>query len=184
MIPTAMHNSPVTRVTLMLPFGYLLLALLALPAWAATSQLESLRIREAPDYTRVVLDVSAPVEFSLFTLDNPRRVVVDIANTRAVAGFDPSLSAAGRDRVKAVRAAARGDGTRVVLEVSGPVDPKGFALVPAAPYGHRLVVDLRGKGAAGDAAAVSKPKTRSNGRRDIVIAIDAGHGGEDPQESG
>ena len=157
-----------------------LLALLTLPAWAATTQLESLRIREAPDYTRVVLDVSAPVEFSLFTLDNPQRVVVDIANTRAVAGFDPSLSAAGRDRVKAVRSAVRGDGTRVVLEVSGAVDPKGFSLAPTAPYGHRLVVDLHGKDATGGAARVSQPKTRSNGRRDIVIAIDAGHGGEDP----
>lgn len=157
-----------------------LLMVLATQSRAATTQLESLRIREAPDYTRVVLDVSAPVEFSIFTLDNPRRVVVDIANARAASGFDPAQAAAGRDRVKAVRTAARGDGTRVVLEVSGPVDPKGFPLAPTAPYGHRLVVDLHGAGAADGAAVVSKPKTRANGRRDIVIAIDAGHGGEDP----
>ena len=82
----------------------------AATAWSAASRLEGLRMHEAPDYTRVVFDVSAPTEFSIFTLDNPRRVVVDLKNTGAKAGFDPASAAVGRDRVKSVRTSVRGIG--------------------------------------------------------------------------
>lgn len=151
----------------------------AATAWSAASRLEGLRMHEAPDYTRVVFDVSAPTEFSIFTLDNPRRVVVDLKNTGAKAGFDPASAAVGRDRVKSVRTSVRGNGFRVVLDVNGKIEPRGFALDPVAPYGHRLVVDLYGADAGSSTrkrTVVSKPA----GRRDVVIAIDAGHGGEDP----
>jgi len=156
-----------------------LIGLLLLPGLAAAaSRLEGLRMHEAPDYTRVVLDVSAPAEFSIFTLDNPHRVVVDMTNTSAAPGFNPGMVAAGRERVTGVRTSVRGSGFRVVLDVTGPVEPSGFALDPVAPYGHRLVIDLAGgkRAAKPERKVVSRPK----GRRDVVIAIDAGHGGEDP----
>jgi N-acetylmuramoyl-L-alanine amidase len=156
----------------------LMLGLLTAPAcWAAGTRLEGLRLHDAPEYTRVVLDISAPVRFELFTLDNPRRVVIDLKDTGAAPGFDASHAALDRKRVSGVRASPRGGDYRVVLDVSGPVKPKGFTLDPVAPYGHRLVVDLYGeRGVSKRPAVIPKP----NGRRDVVIAIDAGHGGEDP----
>jgi len=160
----------------------LLFGLLAAPAgWAAGKRLEGLRTHDAPDYTRVVLDISAPVRFELFTLENPRRVVIDLQDTTAAPGFESGADLADGKRVKSVRASARGTGYRVVLDVTGPVKPRGFTLEPVPPYGHRLVVDLYGERAATSGPAiVPKP----NGRRDVIIAIDAGHGGEDPGASG
>ncbi len=138
--------------------------------------LESVRMHEAPEYTRVVFDISADVTYELFTLDNPRRVVIDLANTRADAGFNPELVALARKRVKGVRGSARGSDYRIVLDVTGSPTPKSFTLAPVAPYGHRLVVDLHQQQAAARPAFVPKPE----GKRDVIVAVDAGHGGEDP----
>jgi len=143
-------------------------------------QLEGVRMHEAPDYTRVVFDTTGPVSYDLFALENPRRVVIDLKNTGAEAGFDPSLVAMDRKRVKGLRAALRGADYRVVLDVTAAVNPKGFTLKPVPPYGHRLVVDLYG--AKRQPGPVAAP--RKDSKRDVVIAIDAGHGGEDPGATG
>jgi len=133
-------------------------------------------MHEAPGYTRVVFDTSGPVQFDLFTLDNPRRVVIDLEDTAARPGFDPSMSNAGGERVTAVRAAPRGSEYRVVLDLARQVRPESFTLAPVPPYGHRLVVDLYGEGPNRSAPVVPL----ADERRDVVVAIDPGHGGEDP----
>lgn len=155
---------------------WMLLSVAAADAGAQARQIDELRMHDAPDYTRVVFDVSGPVRYELFTLDNPRRVVIDIAGARPRPGFDPTRAAVA-GRVSAARGAPRGDGYRVVLEVSRPVRAESFSLAPVAPYGHRLVVDLHGAAAE---ARQPPPAVRRDERRDVVIAIDAGHGGEDP----
>lgn len=156
------------------------LALAALAPAAVATEIEGVRMHEAPDYTRVVFDTSAPVRFDLFTLENPRRVVIDLADARPRSGFDPGTLRPGGERVTDVRAAARGNQYRIVLDLAEAVDPKSFTLAPVSPYGHRLVVDLYSKGPSRDAPTVSLAEER----RDVVIAIDAGHGGEDPGATG
>ena len=146
------------------------------PGAALAATLEGVRMHEAPDYTRVVLDVSSDVGYDLFTLDNPKRVVIDLANTRPGSGFNPELAAVARNRVKGVRGSVRGSDYRIVLDVTGSPTPNAFALAPVAPYGHRLVVDLHVSTTAKRPTFVPKPE----GKRDVIIAIDAGHGGEDP----
>lgn len=143
--------------------------------------LEGVRMHEAPNYTRVVFDTTGPIEYDLFVLTNPDRVVIDLKNTSVALGFDPSVVAVGRDRLKGLRAAPRGTAYRIVLDTSVKLTPKGFTLKPVAPYGHRLVVDLY--------SSTPKPVTPpsipgKDDRRDVVVAIDAGHGGEDPGASG
>ena len=140
-------------------------------------ELEGVRMHDAPDYTRVVLDVSAKARYDLFTLRNPDRVVIDLDDTVLALGFDPAAAPVAGERVRGLRAAPRGNGYRVVLDVALPLDPKGFTLAPVEPYGHRLVVDLYS-----DQPKRSKPVSapRNEDKRDVVIAIDAGHGGEDP----
>ncbi|MCZ6617431.1 MAG: N-acetylmuramoyl-L-alanine amidase [Gammaproteobacteria bacterium] len=143
--------------------------------------LEGVRMHEAPNYTRVVFDTSERVEYKIFVLTNPHRVVIDLNNTSAELGFDPSVVAVGRERLKGLRAAQRGAGYRVVLDTYAKLTPKGFTLEPVAPYGHRLVVDLY--------SVTPRPVTPpsvpdEDGQRDVIVAIDAGHGGEDPGASG
>ncbi len=158
-----------------------LLALLMV-AWPAEARrLESVRMHDAPTYTRVVFDTSEAVQYELFTLANPDRVVVDLKNVTPKSGFSASGSTRGQTRVRTLRTAVRGGDFRVVMDVSGPVRPQGFTLDPVAPHGHRLVIDLHGaelqSGTRPVAPAVAPAPA---GERRVVVAIDAGHGGEDP----
>jgi N-acetylmuramoyl-L-alanine amidase len=85
---------------------------------------------------------------------------------------------AGAGSVKLVRMAHRSTGElRVVLDLSRPIQAKSFLTAPNKRYGYRLVIDL------GATQGVDTPVRVEHARpdaRDLVIAIDAGHGGEDP----
>lgn len=150
---------------------------LALPALAA-NQVNGIRLHDAPDSTRVVLDTSAKAAYKVFTMRRPDRVVIDLENAGA-----PDLADAKFDSrvVKRVRHASRGKGNlRVVLDLHRPASPKDFTLPPTSPYGHRLVIDLYPEGDADAPAPRRAPVAAPAGERLAVVALDAGHGGEDP----
>jgi len=142
---------------------------------AAPVTVNSLRMWPAPDNTRLVFDVSGQVQYKLFILENPHRVVIDISNARLLRSL-PNLKL-DKSILSKVRTAPRKDGVlRVVLDLKTRVKPKSFTLRPYQDYGNRLVVDLY------DAEKRDKPtiiKQVPKVSRDIVVAIDAGHGGED-----
>ncbi|MCW2290290.1 N-acetylmuramoyl-L-alanine amidase [Pseudomonas sp. BIGb0408] len=174
----------------------LMLTVMAVDVWAA-SDVRSVRLWRAPDNTRLVFDLSGPVQHSVFTLSAPDRIVIDISGAKLVTPLDKL--ALSNTPITSVRSAQRTpDDLRVVIDLSSQVTPKSFTLAPNQQYGHRLVVDLFDQ--ASDAAP-SLPSTTTasappvpvtptqappklapvpGGKRDIVIAIDAGHGGEDP----
>ena len=147
-------------------------------AAAGTATIEKVRAWPAPEHTRIVFDTSAPVEHTVFRLGNPERLVIDLVNARLK---KPSVAAVGSDnQVRGMRAAARGgSGLRVVLDLKRPVRARSFALKPNPPHGHRLVVDLRASAAEGKVAKGEKVSTQRR-LRNVVIAIDPGHGGVDP----
>lgn len=150
---------------------------------ASMVEVTGIRMWPAPDNTRLVFDLSGPVEHSLFTLTHPDRIVIDIQHTMlegALPHFDYAHSF-----IKRIRYAPRhGDDLRVVLDLRAKARPQSFLLKPNREYGNRLVVDLH------DAATQPAPRTEwsviePDGRpRDVVIAIDPGHGGEDPGATG
>ena len=105
----------------------------------------------------------------------PDRVVIDLTSTSAKPGFDPSVVAVGRKRLK-VAAAPRGDSYRVVHRHEREAHTEALHPEAVRPYGHRLVVDLYSTEPKA-AAPVGRPAPDN---RDVMIAIDAGHGGEDP----
>lgn len=162
----------------------------------AMTQINSARLWRAPDNTRLVFDLTGPVEHSVFTLSAPDRIVIDIKKTQ----LSTQLSGltGGKSPITQVRTGQQGtDELRIVLDISEQVTPKSFTLTPNQQYGHRLVVDLFDQGAsvpkhvAPQPAATAAPspaatptaklsKLPASHKRDIVIAIDAGHGGEDP----
>jgi N-acetylmuramoyl-L-alanine amidase len=151
----------------------LLLLALCHPVFASPVQVQGIRMWPAPDNTRLVFDVSSQVKYHMFTLDNPKRLVIDLADTRIVKAL-PSL-ALDKSLIKDIRTAPRNNkDLRVVLDLKTDVDPKAFALKPYQDYGHRLVVDLHDP-----KLDQPQPAQQREENRDIVIAIDAGHGGED-----
>lgn len=162
------------------------LSLLLLPwlAHATGLQVQGVRLWAAPDSTRVVFDVSGPVDHRLFTLSNPNRLVIDLSDASIDPVVKKTFSRGGR--VKNLRSGSRNGGDlRLVLDLSGPVKPKSFILKPNDQYGHRLVIDLFDAG-SGKAAAPKKIQVPNQPAklRDLVIAIDAGHGGDDPGARG
>ncbi|MEQ8954965.1 MAG: N-acetylmuramoyl-L-alanine amidase [Gammaproteobacteria bacterium] len=149
---------------------------------ANSAEVRDLRLWHAPDHTRVVFDLSAGVNYQLFTLDNPDRVVIDIMNSTLAANLG-SLDFSDSP-IEALRSGSRDNDTlRLVLDMSAPVEPEGFTLAPNSEFGHRLVVDLYEKGGDGTAVRVPTPMPVDE-KRDIVVAISAGHGGEDPGTTG
>ncbi len=153
----------------------LLMAGFVLPAAAA--DIEDFRIWSGPDKTRAVLDLNGPVEHQLFTLQNPPRVVIDISG----AGLNTELqlpTSRSAGPLSRIRHGVRGQDTlRVVFDLKDDVKPKSFLLNPVAGHGHRLVIDLFPLQAN---EVPATPSWEPNPEREVVVAIDAGHGGEDP----
>ena len=162
---------------------FIFAGLLALATFAAqAADVLGVRTWPAPDHTRIVFDVSAPVKHQIFQLDSPRRLVVDIRKARLVRGPDPKT--AGSAQIKKIRFGRRnGRDLRVVLDLAAAVKPKSFLLSPSGGYGYRLVVDLRPQAERKVIKRETAKATKNRGNP-VVIAIDPGHGGEDPGASG
>ncbi len=176
-----------------------LLAALAAAA-AAPTQVNDVRLWSGPEGTRLVLDLSAPAKYEVFAVENPDRIVIDLENAELAS---PGMLPAGQGPVKSVRSGPQAaHGLRVVLDLDRARDMRSFAVGPEGSAGHRLVVELPPSGApsaapapgavlapaaAGPAAAapetaspVKRLATADVHGRDLVIAVDAGHGGQDP----
>lgn len=167
----------------MIRSALLLVCLLLSWTAAASGAIESVRVWPAPDKTRIVFDLAEAPSHSFFTLydSQPYRLVIDFRNARNNANLD------GLDfeslMVNRIRSSSppQESTSRIVIELSRQVQPVVFPLPPNERYGHRLVVDIPGQ-------SVSEQRvTRSVGslsERPVIIAIDAGHGGEDPGSIG
>ncbi|WP_256737455.1 N-acetylmuramoyl-L-alanine amidase [Pseudomonas sp. dw_358] len=171
----------------------------AVDAWAVT-QVKSVRLWRAPDNTRLVFDLSGPVEHSLFTLTSPDRLVIDINGANLASPLKVSTA---NTPITSLRSAQRTPtDLRVVIDLKKAVTPKSFVLAPNQQYGNRLVVDLYDSPADAEPSPVDTPVSSApavpvlpnqppiklapvpNGKRDIIVVIDPGHGGEDPGASG
>lgn len=160
----------------------------------------------------MVFDTSGPVSHEVFTLPNPSRIVIDAKG--AWLSNPQQLTKAAGGLVKSMRTAQNSpDVLRIVLELNRHARPRTFSLAPNGEYGHRVVIDLyedepsartdlttAGKDSnhittvKGDTASVVKTPRQPVPRqdlisaqdqtRDLVIAIDAGHGGDDPGATG
>jgi N-acetylmuramoyl-L-alanine amidase len=154
--------------------GLLLANLLLQPARAV--DIRDVRVWAGPENTRVVVDLSGSAQHSLLVLHNPERVVLDVPGARLGKAAHKVPSGAGA--VRKVRMSRSSSGNlRLVLDLARPIQAKSFLSTPNAHYGYRLVIDL------GGATREDKPikvKHAPADARDLIIAIDAGHGGEDP----
>lgn len=161
------------------------LMILWAPQGLASIKVEDVRLWRAPDHTRVVLDLSGPTTHRVLELPNPTRLVLDVDN----ASLTDALTDLPLDGtpIARVRSGIReGQDLRVVFDLSADVNPKSFQLEPNERTGHRLVLDLFDTKSAEQPVIAAPKKTvkKADTRRPVVVAIDAGHGGEDPGASG
>ena len=176
------------------------LVLVTLGALANAADLKAVRTAVAPDRTRIVFDVSSALEYHIFAMRNPDRLVIDFEDTRARTRL--SLPPMGVGWIKAMHHARRGgQGLRLVLDLRRAVRIEDALLPPADGHGYRVALDLISGTARpapspplarppvvqtavhAPAAAlpppVAVPAPAARAGRDLIIAIDAGHGGQD-----
>lgn len=212
------------------------IAIFALAAQSAT--VNGVRVWRAPDHTRIVLDLDAPVQHSLTLAGNPDRIILDVPNSK-LNGSLGNLPLADTP-VMVIRSTVHNKtDLRLVLDLKAKVTPNSFSLKAHAGMHDRLVIDLYDEvpntavatatttaPVTTPAPAVAKPSTSTSlppsqvvsgaqpqatntkpatavektvvvpqpsqptanvdlqGKRTIVIAVDAGHGGEDPGAMG
>lgn len=156
------------------------LALLLAATWVANSayanKIKKVRIWPAPDHTRLVFELEKAVKENIFNLEKPDRLVIDLTKI----GLSANLKNLPLEQtpIKNIRyAPKKGGDLRIVLDLSKKVtQTKSFLLKPNQTYGYRLVVDLfiKKQQRIEKKTPLPKPKLRN-----ILVAIDPGHGGED-----
>ena len=186
------------------------LAPLIIPTWARAAAVASARLWPAQEYTRLILESPTPFAHQLLIIRNPERLVLDLENVEVTTEITQLAERvqAGDPYIKSIRIARfKPDVLRVVLDLKMEVNPQLFALQPVSGYGYRVVLDLypltppdelmallererapvprnsfepipKERPPTDDRAAPAKPSL--DARRSIVVAIDPGHGGEDP----
>ena len=160
--------------------------LLAAPLQAAQNKINALRVAPGPDKTRVVFDLSQTPQFTYFSLSNPNRLVIDLANTSDTADLAATGDTGSLVRRLRYSTPKNPQSARIVMDLNQKTDPEIFAIAPSGDYGHRLVVDLPGQSVSSSSQATSVLIDSANNTRDrdIIVAIDAGHGGNDPGSIG
>lgn len=146
----------------------------------AVNNIKGIRIWPAPESTRVVFDLSQKPDFTYFSLSKPQRLVIDFTNSKSQVSLTDVLK--NDKRIKKIRSSQskKKGSTRLVLELADNYQLAVFPLAPAGTYGDRLVIDLYDK----NKTTTVKKSTKTSSKRDIVVAIVAGHGGEDPGSIG
>ncbi len=148
-------------------------------AGISKAQIQGIRLSKNKGYVRLVFDLDGTADHSVFALHKPERVVLDIKNTKMPHGMVDQVQA--NSLIRSIRSGVRNkNDLRVVFDLSESVTARSFLLAPSGKSGHRLVIDLHdSKKPVGKSATVKKSR-----KRDVIIAIDAGHGGKDPGATG
>ena len=147
---------------------------------ASINSIDGVRVWPAPENTRVVFDLKTKPDYKYFTLSNPSRLVIDFKNTKNSTALKSLANNDPRIKLFRTSTSKSKSSTRLVLELAKSYQLTVFPLAPAGQYGNRLVIDLYDKNKKSQPIA----KTTPNGKRDIIVAIVAGHGGEDPGSIG
>ena len=167
-------------------------ALLIASSANAASRVDSARIWPAQDYTRLTFESKQPIQQSLLVIEHPDRLVLDLDDVELDDALKALPSKVGQNDpyIKAIRIGRFKPGViRIVLDLKTKVSPQIFSLKPIADYGNRLVLDIYPKQDA-LMSLLSKPQEKPDSpplpekSRPITIAVDAGHGGEDPGAHG
>lgn len=165
-------------------------AAFALPFSVNATQIRNARLWRSDNKLRLVFDLSGPVQYKTFTLSAPQRIIIDVSGARLEGNF--SQLALENTPIKSIRSGHFGQSdTRIVLDLTSPVQINSFLLGPEGAQGNRLVLDLGHDvlsrppvQLAASAPLAKEPPAQATGRdrskRDIMVVVDAGHGGKDP----
>ncbi len=145
---------------------------------ARAARVQNIRLSKHSGYVRLVFDLDSVVDHSIFSLHDPERVVLDLRQTRMTHGLVDQVQA--NSLIRGIRSGVRnGSDLRVVFDLQEKISPRSFLLPALGNKPHRLVLDLHH---TRNASVRKTPKKQS--LREVIVAIDAGHGGRDPGATG
>ena len=125
---------------------WLLLLLCLVPTIVlAATPVAGVRVWPSPEYTRITIETPEPVQYTLFTIKDPDRVVLDLEDVEPAGelGSLPGRIGADDPFVREARVGRYKPGvTRLVLDLKTEANPQAFSLRPVGEYAHRLVVDV------------------------------------------
>ncbi|GIC77861.1 N-acetylmuramoyl-L-alanine amidase [Moritella sp. F3] len=170
-----------------------------MPLSYAANSVTGIRIVEHADKTRIVFDVAKKPLFNVYDRHKKTQIVVDFAGTRNLANVSQLAKLSSNiTRVEQAKSAKSSD-LRIIFHLAKPIHYRFFELAGSKTAKNRVVIDLPVKPNKSVAQKnkpvvkqsnpifVKKPAKKAvvkNPRRDVVIAIDAGHGGKDPGSIG
>ncbi len=153
-------------------------------AMAAGAELREARLTATGTSAQLILDVAGTTTEKMFTLDKPRRVVIDLARTSAVRGL---RLPEGSGVVADVRKGHQPGGTlRIVVQLRGPAEARSTWMPETRGGRHQLIVSFGDAAPEADTTprVVRAPHAPVDSDRDVIVAVDAGHGGQDPGATG
>lgn len=157
----------------------------------AAAQVRAVRFQGAAAGARLTLETTAPADVRTFSLADPLRVVIDLPGHQTGGGLDQLAARIPADDPLVLRARAaqfKPDVVRIVLELRAPATARASMAPASGDAGPRVVIELVPEGATAprspEAAQQSAPPSEPRFDRLVTIAIDAGHGGEDPGARG
>ncbi|KTD14457.1 N-acetylmuramoyl-L-alanine amidase [Legionella israelensis] len=160
---------------------YLLIAVYSI---AYSHQLKGIDIKEQSRHLLLFFSLNGRVAPKIFTLSHPDRLVIDFSHTNL--DFKLNTNSLRRSMIKNIRSGHPKTGIlRLVFELNEPIDFKTTNWQPRDRQLSGFQIELTGKN-----KAVQNKKTlvstRHSGKklRDVVVVIDAGHGGKDPGATG
>jgi N-acetylmuramoyl-L-alanine amidase len=145
-------------------------------AGAEKTAITNIRLSTHKGYIRLVFDLDGPVKHSIFSLHDPERIVLDLDNVEMSHGLVDRVQA--NSLIRGIRSGVRNhNDLRVVFDLGQRVTPRSFLLSPSVNAGNRLVLDFHDEETPANAGKKEK-------LRNVIVAIDAGHGGKDPGATG
>jgi N-acetylmuramoyl-L-alanine amidase len=167
--------------------------LILILSWQVTiiqaANLENLRFwQQDPDTTRIMLDLSDAINYNIFTLTDPYRLVLDLKNTNLTGNIAPISPQ--HSILSNIRHANRNQqDLRIVFDLKLPIRTTSYLVAPDNQGGYRLLLDMKQLQPGVPRHTVIIPQTEQKPpepkktitqKNQIVVVIDPGHGGIDP----
>lgn len=161
----------------------LLWSLYSIVTYATPASISATRLATTGNTNKLIFVLNKPVKYSYFTLDNPNRIVLDIHNVRL--DTDLKTLQLTDTPVKSIRVGKQAQQLRLVFDLKKPANARAYLLEPELHYRDRLVLAITpvtppNKTTTVTSTTITDVPLKKASTRDIIIAIDPGHGGKDP----
>jgi len=156
-----------------------IIIILSQPIFVFPATITDIRFWSAPDHTRVVLDLTEPIQYESFSQENPPQCHLELNGVN----FPPQkkeLEINDTYLSKIILTDLGKGKAKLILYQKRPLNATIFSLKPYLDKPHRLVIDLVDVGNEKKEQEERQKQKEIRPKGTKIVVIDPGHGGEDP----